>query len=96
VATYRGHHAELSVVQHTPDGKWIASADIDGTVKVWDITACKLLFDTNKSRGTVSSLAFHPLDQVLAIGSGRSSLMSFPLISANHIASIFGGRVLGT
>ncbi|MED6139375.1 hypothetical protein PIB30_083256, partial [Stylosanthes scabra] len=43
IHTYKGHSQGISTIKFTPDGRWVVSSEFDNVVKVWDLTAEKLL-----------------------------------------------------
>lgn len=52
----------------SPDGKWVVSGGEDGLVKLWDLTAGKLLYEY-QHEGPVTSMDLHPSELLLASGS---------------------------
>src|SRR5262249_37429092 len=66
--TLKGHTAEVTTVAYSSDGKRLASADLDNTVKVWDAQTGKELFSfkIDPSNG----VAFSPDGKRLASGGG--------------------------
>ncbi|KAF3570301.1 hypothetical protein F2Q69_00063574 [Brassica cretica] len=69
IQTYKGHTRGISTVKFTPDGRWLLSGGLDNVVKVWDITAGKLLHEFKFHDGPIRSLDSHPLEFLLATGS---------------------------
>jgi WD40 repeat protein len=51
---------EVNGVALSPDGKWLASAGGDGTVKVWNIRTAKVVQEFRAHDKTACSVAFHP------------------------------------
>jgi WD40 repeat protein len=56
-------------VAFSPDGRWLASAGSDTTVRVWDTATWKLLHTLRGHTGLVMSLGFDPDSKRLASGS---------------------------
>jgi WD40 repeat protein len=58
-----GHEKNIRAVAFSPDGKLLASAGNDGTVKLWDVGSKKLLTTLKEAADT---LAFSPDGKILA------------------------------
>src|SRR5262249_37760864 len=70
--TLTGHKAMVTGVAFSGDGRWLASACRDGTVKVWEFGASGTpegtLRYTLRHSGNVSSVAIPPDSRILATG----------------------------
>ena len=62
-----GHKDWISALAISPNGTTLASASLDGTIKLWDLTTGILLGTLNSDR--VSTIAFSPDGTTLAAGS---------------------------
>jgi WD40 repeat protein len=65
-ASFVGHTTWALGVAYSPDGKRIASAGADGTVKVWDVRNGQKLFDLKGHAGSVTCVTFSPDGKYLA------------------------------
>jgi eukaryotic-like serine/threonine-protein kinase len=69
VSTLRGHASEVWSVAFSPDGKTLATASWDHTVKLWDLATKRLLTTLTNHGDTVNSVAFSPDGRTLATAS---------------------------
>lgn len=72
--TLKGHTNPVVDIAFSPDGRLIASASLDRTVKVWEVPTGRLqrTLTVGESGWGASSVAFSPDGKTLATGSGGS------------------------
>jgi WD40 repeat protein len=69
ISRFEGHTQMVHGVSLSPDGKRLASASHDRTVKVWDVTSGKELLTLKGHADAVATVAFSPDGERLASGS---------------------------
>jgi WD40 repeat protein len=68
---FRGHEGQVQYIDFSPDGKTIASAAHDGTVRVWDTVSGEEIRAFAPKVGKLHHVAFAPDGMTLAFGSER-------------------------
>lgn len=73
--TLTGHTNQIQHIALSPDGKQLASASLDGTVKLWEIATGTLMQTFDASTAGVSSVAFSPDGTLLAGGTSNGEVI---------------------
>jgi WD40 repeat protein len=69
-----GHSSPVSTVAYSPDGRFIASGDMDGLVKLWNASSQVELYTFRSASNRVSSVAFSP-DNLHLAAAGQDTLV---------------------
>jgi WD40 repeat protein len=72
-----GHQGWVRSVAFCPDGKTLASAGLDGTVRLWRVATGKEIRRFRGHQSGVHSVAFSADGSVLVSGSADSTLLSW-------------------
>ncbi len=71
---YEGHRDILYDAEMSPDGRWIATAGYDTTIRIWDKREGNLVRVLDAHQGAVFDLAFHPTLAILASASADETV----------------------
>src|SRR5262249_3271664 len=77
----------VECVRFSPDGKVLASASTDGTIKIWEIPTGKELRTLTANSEWVESVAFHPDGQMLASGSWDRTVKLWDVATGQLVGS---------
>ncbi len=66
--TLRGHTNLVSGLVFSPDGRWMATSSLDGTVKVWDPVTGNEKLSIAGHKGPIRAVAYSPDGKLLATG----------------------------
>src|SRR4051812_35663808 len=87
----QGHRDVVRSVAWSPDGQTLASGSADRTVKLWGVTAGRVLRTLEtRSTGPVEAVAFRPDGQTLAVGTGQGTVKLWQVARPRDALSLKG------
>jgi WD40 repeat protein len=84
----RLHSGSVSSIVFSPDGKTLASASADKTIKLWDVGSYRLITSLEQHTEWVSSVAFSPDGKTLASASADKTIKLWDVGSYRLITSL--------
>jgi WD40 repeat protein/serine/threonine protein kinase len=87
-----GHWHEVHSVAFSPDGKLLASASADWSVKVWHVQNGRELHTLARHQGYVNGVAFSPDGRTLASASQDGTVRIWDVASGRELQVLRGGR----
>lgn len=88
--TLRGHTAGVTSVAFTPDGQTLASAALDGTIRLWSVRE-RRVFRIIVAGGALNGIAFAPDGQTVAAG-GADATVRLWRVADGALLRVFSGH----
>ena len=89
LATLEGHTEKVTSVAFAPDGKTLASASWDRTIRLWEVGSNQSLASLEEHRDDVLSVAFAPDGKTLASG-GREGAIRLWEVDTGQQKAVLG------
>ncbi|GAB4531313.1 MAG: caspase family protein [Pleurocapsa sp.] len=88
--TLPGHQETITQIKYSPDGKIIASASWDKTIKLWDVENDKLITTLTGHQNAVNTIAFSPDGKTLISGGEDKTIKLWNLETDKLITTLTG------
>ena len=88
--TYRTQGSEVTALDITADGRYLAGADADGSVRVWSNSSSRAVRTVKAHDGRITAAAFGP-DRMLATA-GEDGKVKLWNLRAGRVMRTFGGN----
>jgi WD40 repeat protein len=84
----RGHNAPILRIAYSPDGKWLASSDDDGVVKIWEAATGKEMRALEKQPDWAQGLDWSPDGARLAVGRYDGTVGIYDAATGRRVSSL--------
>jgi len=74
LARFEGHRDAVQDAELSPDGRWLATASYDRSIRLWKVADHSLVWSNSVHNGAVFDLAFDPSGAVLASASADQTV----------------------
>lgn len=85
-ATLVGHEADVSAVSFSPDGALLATGDVKGNIRLWDVAERRCLRAWSSHVDAVAALVFSPDGSRIAGGGAEKEVFIFDIASGKRLA----------
>ena len=90
---FRGHTGFIFEVDISPDGKYLATASVDGTARLWDLATGETIRTFSGHTGAIDGLAFSPDGKTLITG-GDQTVRLWDVATGEEL-QVFSGHTAG-
>lgn len=88
VGVLKGHGRGVSQVALSRDGRLLASAGTDNTIKIWDLSARRELRTLSGHTSSLNSLAFSPDGRLLASAADDGGTFLWDTVTGEHLLTL--------